>query len=65
MDYTSECFPFDDDTKKILFPDFRENLFLEKKKKKKEESKYVPATKANLVSQQKTICDKLLNDIML
>ncbi len=64
MDYTSECFPFDEDTKKILFPDFKENLFLEKKKKKKEESKYVPATKANVAMQQKKTVDKLLADIM-
>lgn len=64
MDYTSECFPFDEDTRKILFPDFEENLFLKMKKKKKEESKFVPGTKTNIATQQKKACDKLLNDIM-
>jgi hypothetical protein len=67
MDYTSECYPFDDDTRKILFPDFEENLFLKMKKKKKEEkekSKFVPETKTNIKKQQQQICDKLLSDIM-
>ena len=64
MDYTSECFEFDDDIQKILFPDYEENLFLKLKKKKKEETKFVPSTKANIRSQQQQICDKLFNDIM-
>jgi hypothetical protein len=68
MDYTSECYPFDEDTRKILFPDFEENLFLKMKKKKKEaaaeKSKFVPATKTNIKKQQQNLCDKLLNDIM-
>jgi hypothetical protein len=80
MDYTSECFPFDDDSRKILFPDFNKNLFEEEQEKKKEawvkqkkkekqekikeERKYVPGTKANMVSQQKKLVDKMFTDIM-
>ena len=76
MDYTSKCYPFDEDTQKILFPEFNKNLFEEEqgkkkkefikelKKKTKEEMKYVPTTKKNILKQQQSLCDKLLNDIM-
>jgi hypothetical protein len=80
MDYTSECYPFDEDIRTILFPEFDKNLFEEekdkkkkeyvkklkeeKKKKLKEQTKFIPDTKTNIEKQQKKTVDKLLADIM-
>jgi hypothetical protein len=78
MDYTSDCYPFDDETKKILFPESEKNLFEEEEKKKefakkkkkereeklKEERKYVPQTPANIKKERQKLCDKLFQDIV-
>lgn len=73
MDYTSQWYKFDENTRTILFPELDKNLFEEEQKKKeivkkikkkKEEMKYEPLTKINIEKQQQNICIKLFNDIM-
>lgn len=64
MDYSSECFPFNEDTRKLLFPGLSENMFVKLKNKKKEDSKYVPGTKENTLSQLEKVVDIMFEKIM-
>lgn len=73
MDFTSGLYPFDDDTRSILFPELDKNLFeteqkqktkIKIKQKQKEESKYIPETKINKLKQQQQLCNKLFGDII-
>jgi hypothetical protein len=53
-DYTSECFPFDETIRKILFPKFVG----------KKTNGVVILTKTNIERETLSLCDKLLKDIM-
>jgi len=75
MDYASSLYKFDDDTRKILFPESEKCFFVdvdkkktaymkELKKKRKEETKYQPLTKTSVQKQQENMCDKLFKNIM-
>jgi hypothetical protein len=71
MDFTSGLYPFDENSRAILFPELDKNLFVEQTKKKKQqkdkkEAKFEPGTgtKAHIIKQEQKICDKLLGDII-
>lgn len=53
--YTSKCYPFDEETKKQLFPNV--NFF-------EESSNPIKITKKDMIKKRKNDCDKLLHDIM-
>ena len=66
-DYTSECFPFTEDTKMLLFPEYAKNLFLnETNDKKKKRNLFNPRseTKGFKEKEKKAQCDKMLEDIL-
>lgn len=73
MDFTSGLYPFDDNTRSILFPELEKNLFKEQVEKKakakkiqkvKQDTKYKPETKSTKLKQQQKMCDKLFGDII-
>jgi hypothetical protein len=57
MNYTSECYEFNDETRKILFPEYVEKQSTTSVKKG-------PKKAANKVYEGKTLCDKLFEEIM-
>jgi hypothetical protein len=65
-DYTSGIYPFKEEIRDLLFPNFNKNLFIEQKKETKK-NKYIPRseTMKSRKSEKKDLCDKLLNDLLL
>lgn len=59
-DYTSDCFPFTDETRDLLFPQYSKKLFIESKKNK---NNYRPLTTNQKDKELKEYCDKLFDDI--
>jgi hypothetical protein len=72
MDFVSGLYPFDNNTRTVLFPELDKNLFeTEQKKKKiiktkqklKQDTRHVPETKTNILKQRQSVCDKLFGQI--
>ncbi len=62
-DYTSDCYPFSQETTDLLFPEQAKSMFKESKKGK---NGYQPRSESKKTKnlEKKALCDKLLDDIL-